>query len=462
MQATARIFVQMAPAKKTKDDLYPVKLCITYKSNRKYYSITDRIKTRDWIYLPEAKNEKGEADIEGAMKKRVAMIKKADGSVNIKFTDINNEYKRIIREVEDIINEITNEGKKQFSFNQFEERYLNKPGSWDNVYSAMWLHIQDLKNENRFGYASSLESTLKAVKEFHSGKKFEFHPRSNDQDKVAQRAERYLSGKPLHFVDITPTWLKRFEKELRDQGKSKSTIGIYARNIRTVFNLALKHKIKAEYPFKEYKPKSSSRRKIALSAHQINLIENYHTEDPREIFARDLFLFSFYGCGMNLSDIARLKFSNIQGDEIIFVREKTKNENGEEKILSIPITKSMQNIINRHGNKAVGHDAYIFPILRPEWSESHKYAVIKQLTKQTNKYIRKIADALDITEHISTYSARHSWATLSKYLGANIELIMEGLGHGDLKTTQIYLKAFPQEVRKEHAKKLENEIEKAI
>jgi integrase/recombinase XerD len=77
-----------------------------------------------------------------------------------------------------------------------------------------------------------------------------------------------------------------------------------------------------------------------------------------------MFMFSFLANGLNLSDIARLKYSNIDDDSIYFVREKTKNKD-EQTELVVPITKQMQNIINNHGSKAIGHDAYIFPVLTP-------------------------------------------------------------------------------------------------
>jgi len=360
------------------------------------------------------------------------------------------EYKRIVDEATCIINDIP-----VFSFGLFEEQYFNKAATWDNVFSAMWHHIQDLKKEERFGYASSFESTLRAIKEFQTGKTYSFNHR---KDKVDQREKEYLSGKPLRFVDITATWLKNFERRLKDNHKSTTTIGIYTRNIRVLFNLALKqHKVKAKYPFNDYTPKSASRRKIALSAHQISLIANYQTEHPMQQFYRDIFMFSFLGNGMNLSDIARLRYSNIKEGELCFVRQKTKEKDVEE-TLHVPITKTLQAIIDRHGKRAVGFDAYVFPILRNEWDEARKYMEIKQLTKQVNKYIRQIALAVGIKDKISSYSARHSWATIAKNSGASTEYIKESLGHSTVNVTERYLKSFEKSNRKEHAEKMENMV----
>lgn len=434
MEATARIYFLKAPSKRTVDDLCPVKLCVTHNRNRRYYSISKNIKNHEWLFLSESDIEKVTSD-----------------SPRGKYRDISIEYNRIKDEAQAVIKDLP-----KFSFNLFEEKYLDKPQSWDNVFAAMWQHIQDLRSEGRFGYASSFESTLRAIKEFHTDKTFDYNPRL---DKVTNRMNDYLSGKPLNFVDITPSWLRRFELWLLKQKRSKSTIGIYVRNIRVLFNLALKeHKIKAEYPFAEHKPKTAKGRKIALTAIQISKIANNKTKHPQAQFYRDIFMFSFLGSGMNLSDIARLKYSNIVDGELWFVREKTKGEEANEDRLHVPISKNMQSIIDRHGNKAIGFDSYIFPILKPDWSDERKYAEVKQLTKQLNKYVRQIAKAVGIKENVSSYVARHSWATIAKNSGTSTEFISEALGHSSVTITKKYLKSFEKTTREEHSEKIENLI----
>ena len=84
-----------------------------------------------------------------------------------------------------------------FSFTQFEDKFFKKITAWDNVFAAFVDHIKALKAEGRFGYASSFESTLRAIKEFHESKKFKFPARQ----KVEARYPMYLSGKQLNFVE---------------------------------------------------------------------------------------------------------------------------------------------------------------------------------------------------------------------------------------------------------------------
>jgi len=433
MQATARIYFQRAPAKRTKNDLCPVKLCITHNRIRKYYSINEVIKNADWLFLSKEDIEKVNGD-----------------SPRGKYRNIAFEYKRIVDDAEGVIKNINT-----FSFNQFEERFFHKSTSWDNVFMAMIDFIHDLKAEERFGYAASFESTLRATKEFHEGRSLGFTSRQ----KVETRYEKYIAGKPLNFVDITPKWLKKFELHLQKQGKSKSTLGIYVRNIRVLFNLALKvHEVRAEYPFTKYKPKGAEGRKLALTALQISMIANYKTEYPQEQFYRDIFMFSFLANGMNLSDIARLRYSDIVDGEICFVREKTKGEESDEDKLHVTITKNMQSIIDKHGNKTVGYDSFIFPILKPDFNEQKKYSEIKQLVKQVNKYVSRIALVVGITERVSSYVARHSWATIAKNSGTSTEYISESLGHSSIIVTKRYLKSFEKSTREEHSAKIENVI----
>lgn len=436
MEATARIFYQKAPAKRTVDNLIPAKLCITHKGIRKYYSISDRIKKAEWQFLSEE-----------------AIQKVTSANPRGEYRDIKFEFKRITDEAEGIIR-----GMNPFSFNRFEEKYFNKITSWDNVFKAFIDQIEQLRGEERYSYALSFETTLGSVKAFHEGKKLEY----NCRDTVKNRYNDYLSGKPLNFIDITPSWLKRYEVWLHKDGKSRSTQGIYIRNIRVIVNKAIKlHKIKIEYPFDTYKPKTSEGRKIALTAYQISQIANYKTEDPQEQFYRDMYLFSFWANGMNLTDIARLKYSNIQDGEVSFVRRKTEREQSKEVKINIPINKSIQEIIDKYGNKSIGFDNYVFPILKPDMTEEKIFFEIRQFIKLTNGYLKSIAKRLKITEKLTTYTARHSWATIAKNSGASTEFIKEALGHSSVSVTENYLKSFEKKTRQEQSEKMESIIKSA-
>jgi site-specific recombinase XerD len=66
--------------------------------------------------------------------------------------------------------------------------------------------------------------------------------------------------------------------------------------------------------------------------------------------------------------------------------------------------------------------------------------------KNFNKYLKKIGKICGIEANLTSYVARHSWATIAKDLNVPISVISEGLGHEDIKTTQIYLDSFDADV----------------
>jgi len=73
-----------------------------------------------------------------------------------------------------------------------------------------------------------------------------------------------------------------------------------------------------------------------------------------------------------------------------------------------------------------------------------------------NKYIRKVAGKLELKADVTTYTARHSFATILKRAGANTSFISEALGHSDLPTTEAYLGSFGIDQKKAMAAHLTN------
>ena len=114
----------------------------------------------------------------------------------------------------------------------------------------------------------------------------------------------------------------------------------------------------------------------------------------------------------------------------------------------------MQAIIDRWGNTPAPNN-FIFPILDGSEDAAHSHAKTIAATGLINKRMRMIGERLGIG-NISTYTARHSFATVLKRAGANIAYISESLGHQDLKTTENYLASFEREEREKNAALLTN------
>jgi integrase len=155
-----------------------------------------------------------------------------------------------------------------------------------------------------------------------------------------------------------------------------------------------------------------------------------------------------------MKDICMLKYGNIKGDHIYFNRAKTANTKKDGKPIDIVITDKVKEIIEKHGTKPINPDSYIFPFLKNGMNASQQMAQIKQATKQTNKYIKRIAEVIGIKQDISTYTARHSFATVLKRSGVNVAFISDALGHSTIKVTENYLGSFEDDEKKEIAKTL--------
>ncbi len=415
--ASARFWLLKTKSKQTKDGLCPVKLIVSHDDRRKRYSLKERL-------YPESRYLSTEAW-------EKVMSNKPQGQYRTIRQDLDDR----LREAQNAIHKIV-EQYGEFSFDRFEREFLNRNFDWKDVYHAFETHIDDLRKDGRYGTADTFELAYKSIKKYRKEKRLSFH-------------------------DITPSWLQGYEQWMLKRGRSAATVGIYMRHLRTLFNIARDtYGVKAEYPFKKYKPATAKAHKRALSPKDIAAIMKYDPGDSQgKAFARDMFLFSFFCSGANIGDIARLRYRDIEGSEIVFSRQKTKNSR-EKTTIRVPFIQSLQDIVDRWGRKTINQDTYIFPMLDGGMSEARKKEVI--MNKRSNLRKRLIGIAKEIgLEHLSLIHARHSYATITKNSGASTEFIQEQLGHSSPNVTQNYLDSFTEEARKEKAQELEDLITKS-
>ncbi len=272
--------------------------------------------------------------------------------------------------------------------------------------------------------------------------------------------EKYQRG--LRFVDITPQWLTKFEAwALNKEGVNETSLSIYLRALRALFNDAIRggDVPKGAYPFYSkdtdgYRIPTGTGTKIALTVEQINAIAKLElTGSPER--CRDMFLLSFHLGGINFKDMLLLKWKNIKNGEVYFIREKTKHTNRTGKTIVVPLTEPAKRIIERWGNAERSPDAYVIPHLTDGLTPEKLRDSVKSYTKQVNKQLKKIGETLSING-LSTYVARHSFATILKNSGAPIAFIGETLGHTSTKTTENYLKSFESEQKRKHFEAISN------
>ncbi len=290
-----------------------------------------------------------------------------------------------------------------------------------NLNEAFRKRISDLFSEDRVKYGESLESTLNSLESYN--------------------------GRDIQFNSITVEYLKKYEKHLLDSGKSITTVGIYMRNVRTVINGDGEPYINAgKYPFGKNKyiiPKGEGR-ELALKLGEIHLIHNYRCTGTRELY-RNMWLFSFYANGINITDLCRLRYEDIRDGEITFIRKKTKGTRRKVMRIYIPMVRPIKEIIRKHGNKS--KDGYIFPFLNGLKTEKQIVYKVGDVTSLINQTIQEIAKELKLKDGITTYATRHSYVTILENMNVPRSFIKNSLGHANESVTDNYSNMADKEER---------------
>lgn len=248
------------------------------------------------------------------------------------------------------------------------------------------------------------------------------------------------------FSDIDVDWLKRYEKWQRSNKNKETTISLQFRTLRSAYNKAIEAKATSDkfYPFKEFninkfKIKTPKR---AISKDDIMMIittETINATFMRQL-ARDVFKFSYLCAGIPFVDMANLTMANIIDGRLSYERQKTHGE------INAVICEQAMEIIEKyayHRKEA----KYLFPIFdaRVHKTAQQKANRVHKVCAQVNGELKQLADELEIDANLTTYVARHSFATILKRSGVDIGLISELMGHSDITTTKIYLDSFDEE-----------------
>jgi site-specific recombinase XerD len=252
-----------------------------------------------------------------------------------------------------------------------------------------------------------------------------------------------IKNEQLLFSEIDFALLEKFRYHLIKKGLKINSISNYIRTIRAIYNKAIKLKVveRSFYPFHEFSIKSEKTAKRAISKDDIikmkqsKLVANSTAER-----LLNYFMLSFYLRGISFTDLAYLKHSNIIDGRVEYKRRKT------HKNYSIKLFPLAETIINKMYFPGNDYLLPIIPIDVPEDSLRAK-RIIQQCIKNTNKYLKRLSAEVGLGSSVTTYSSRHSFATIAKRMGYSNELIAEALGHqhGN-KITNIYLDSFDTDV----------------
>lgn len=249
----------------------------------------------------------------------------------------------------------------------------------------------------------------------------------------------------LQFEDITPNLLVDFETFLRGEGNQSNSIATKFSVLKAVYNKAVADKIFLckENPFVLYKVGKhwTQTRKRAVHKEDIQRLiqaELPITRSPYTEFARDIFLFSYFSAGINFKDIATLRYNDIEEDRIFYRRHKTG------KAMTCRLHPQAKAIIARYAHSEAMQEDYIFPILdcHIHRTEQQIHNRVHKVLIHINRELKEWSKRLGLHTPLTTYVARHTYATVLKRSGVSVALISESLGHSDLSTTQIYLDSF--------------------
>ena len=405
MKSKATVKIILDNRRKKNNDVYPVKLRITFQREQKYFPTGFDMTEEEF---EKVLNGNARGDLK---------------ETRIHLLNLESSADAIIQRL------------PIFSFQQFESQLFNQSASRDNydIAEAYDAIIKGLLAENRLNTAESYKYSKVSL--------CKFQPK-------------------LKFQDVSPELLRDYQKSLEAKGTSRTTVGIYLRCLRAVFNesIALGHIPKELYPFgrKQYQIPSGRNTKKALTTALVQKIAAYQPETDSEAKARDMWLFSYFGNGMNIKDIVQLRYRNIDfaNDTITFQRAKTENSRRDQKSIKAILLPQARQIIERWGNKPMTESAYVFPVLHDSMSPAKQLHEKKLFLQVINKYMKRIGTKLGIEIKLTTYVARHTFATVLKRSGAPIEFISESLGHSDLKTTESYLDSFEDSTKRQWAQAL--------
>ena len=283
-----------------------------------------------------------------------------------------------------------------------------KSNPWNSIGILAYMRVQidRLERSNHIGTARNYSCTLNSLASF-------------------------LNNEDVSLRNVDSALIDNYNIFLIKRGIVRNSISFYMRILRAVYNRAVVENLAEQlHPFAHVYTGVDKTRKRAVSEQVIvNLSQLSLPENSQLNLARDLFLFSYFARGMAFVDMAFLKKSDLGNDSISYTRRKTGQ------LLTIHIEPQIQKIINKYID---GNSNYVFPIISA-CSTSGAYEQYKVGINTYNRHLKKLASLLPDQVSLTSYVARHTWATSARDHHVPMSVISAGLGHTSEHTTQIYL-----------------------
>ena len=283
-----------------------------------------------------------------------------------------------------------------------------------------------LKREGKFPAMHVYACTLRSYEKFCAEER---HPKN---------ATASLSMQEI----FTPERLKEYEGWLAGQQSSPNTISTYMRTLQAVYNRWMSPGIEGYNPvlFKDVYTKVESRTKRALTAEQMEQLRNtdFSVLTLRQQQVLTYFLLMFMLRGMPFIDLAHLRKSDLRNRRITYRRHKTG------KLMVVDVPSDAMRLLQKYRDKT--DSEYLFPLLHGGLFMEEHHHRYQETLRHFNRELARLMKQLLPGVSVSSYTARHTWATLAYHSGVPVGLISQSLGHSSIRVTMTYLKPFDAEV----------------
>jgi len=432
----ATISIILKKSKTNSKGEHPIVLRLADRGDKKTYFSTG-------FFSTEKRFDSG-ADggrfLQGKGVKTFTVERKEEGGGIKTYT--NREANDILAELEKRARDILKgyaENGVNWGFDKFREDFVNKP-----------------KRELFLGFATSLIET-----EYKQQRRYKRADITKDSLDSFRKFDKDLGKRS--FQDISSNYIKRYIQFCKDNGNTNNTVGIRLREIRRIFNMAIRDKVISPdlYPFSAKKEDGKARiPKVEqnktdqyLPLESMRVLAQTPSNDPILERTRHLFLFSFHCRGINWKDMALLTKDNFykatvtdnstkeskQVTMMQYRRSKTRSE------FDIQVNHGMQQELDWFKENCSLFGDYVLPIISIKVEPDKLDDYLKQIRKRFNRSLKKLAKELGLPESqqdISIYTARHSFAMTLQNKGKSVEIISQALGHQSVETTKHYLAKF--------------------
>lgn len=249
---------------------------------------------------------------------------------------------------------------------------------------------------------------------------------------------RFRNGEDVMLDAFSQDLMESYEAHLQSNGLIPNSISFHLRILRAVYNRACEQGLitATVNPFAHVYTGVEKTAKRAVDIETIRRIKNLDLSMDKSLdYARDIFMLSFYLRGMSFIDLAYLKKSDLLNGIVTYYRRKTGQK------LSIRWTKEMQAILDKYPENET---EYLFPVITSRTANPRNQ--YRNRHYKVNFNLKTVAEKVGLRIPLTTYVARHSWASIARSKGISVSVISEGLGHDNELTTQIYLAALDSSV----------------